>query len=157
MDEPVNPNVVGPTQGSAPNIQSSPLSQTQNQPIIQVPPSQNLSTAKLSMVPVIISLVGGVLYLALLVMNSLVLFRVVKFLNVTSPIGQQTLPMTILPVLALILIVFANFGFAFYLISKRKNGESVNKATLISLAITLPPILVQVAGYLLAMNLHKFI
>lgn len=150
-------NLIMDTQASSSPLQQNPFSQTQGLPLTQAPPPEYTQVNKQSALPIIISVVGGVLYLALLIMNSLVLLRVIKFLNVTGPIGQQTLPMAILPVVALFLIVFANFGFAFYLLSKRKKGENVNNALILSLSISVPAILVQLGGYLLAMNINRFI
>lgn len=110
------------------------------------PPKNNPYT-----VPIIINIVSGIIYSLLLVMNIVVLYRTIKFLNVTGPLGRQSLPMAIIPVVALVLVVLANFGYVFFLNSKKSKGEIVSKALLSSLLIAIPPIIVQISMFFLAM------
>lgn len=123
-------------------------------PQSNIPVSSSTSNAQRNnpyIIPIIVNVVGGIIYSLLLVMNVIVLYRVVKYLNVIGPFGKQSLPMAIIPVVALVMVVLANFGFVLFLSSKKKKGEVVNKALLSSLVIAIPPIVVQISMYFLAM------
>src|SRR3989344_3436916 len=154
MDTPVPSS--SPQDPTPTNVQPSPAPQLSSQPLTQTPLPQTPPLNNFSVVPIIITAAGGVLYSILLIMNLLVLFRAIKFLNITGFIGQQTLPLAILPIIAFTFIVFANFGFASFLISKRKKGENVNKSVLASIVISVPPIVVLIGMYFLVMNLNAF-
>jgi|SRR3989344_9388007 len=139
------------------NPQFSPVSSTP-QPTTQIPqvntPPSTQNKPQINnpyIIPTIINIVCGIIYSLLLVMNIVVLYRVIKFLDVTGPFGRHSLPMVIIPVVALALIVFANFGFVQFLNTKKKKGEIVNKVLLSSLVIAIPPIVLQITFYFLTM------
>ena len=134
----------------APNQPLSQSSQT-NVPLVTSSISDQSQKNNSYNIPIVISIIGGVVHSLLLVKAIESLYSTIKFLNVTSTFGKHFLLMAIITVVGSTLVVFANFGFVFFLNSKKKKGEIVSNSLLSSLVIPIAPIIIQNTMYLLAL------